>query len=386
MMRVPLLDLRRGGSDLDQELSLAFERVLKSGRYILGPEVEAFEAEAAASVGASHAVGVSSGTDALLVSLMALGVGPGDEVICPTYTFFATAGSVHRVGARPVFVDSLPGSLNLDPADVERKLSRRTRAIIAVHLFGQCAEMGPIVELARSADLWVLEDAAQALGAEYQGLRAGVLGDLACFSFFPSKNLGGLGDGGLVTTNSAKLAERLRVLRRHGSNTEREYEVVGGNFRLDELQAALLRVKLRYLEPSIAARQSRAALYQERFMAKGLLASPPASTATVPALRLPVVEQARHVFNQYVIRTRPGRRDGAQAHLAAAGIGTEIYYRKPLHLQPCFASLGYEKGQFPVAEEAAESALALPIFPELTSDEVNAVARALTEYLQSSGE
>jgi dTDP-4-amino-4,6-dideoxygalactose transaminase len=372
-VRVPLLDLRRIAPSLEKDLEAAFHRVLTSGHYILGPEVDALEAECASYIGAKHAIGVSSGTDALLVALMALGVGPGDEVICPTFTFFATAGTIWRLGARPVFVDSDPSFFNLDPGKLEAVFSPRTKAVMPVHLFGQCAEMTTISEIAARHGVPVVEDAAQALGAEHQGRRAGTLGTLACFSFFPSKNLGALGDAGLVTTDDDGLAEKVRVLRVHGGKPKYHHAVVGGNFRIDALQAALIRAKLPYLD---AASEQRAA-NARRYVAE-------LSRLGVGSILPPKIRDGRHVMNQFVVRIPgEGERDRMRRHLTERGIGTEIYYPVPLHLQECFASLGHRPGDFPVAERLARESLALPVFPELTPSELGLVISALAEAVSS---
>ncbi|MFN7976408.1 MAG: DegT/DnrJ/EryC1/StrS family aminotransferase [Acidobacteriota bacterium] len=362
--KVPLLDVRRHGEELDRELEAAFSRVLRSGQYILGPEVEALERECAAYVGSRHAVGVSSGTDALILALMALGVGAGDEVVCPTYTFFASAGSIWRLGARPALVDCDPATYNLDPRAVERAIGPRTKAIMPVHLFGQCAEMGPLLALARDRGIPIVEDAAQAIGATCPEGRAGAMGAFGCFSFYPSKNLGTLGDAGLVTTSDDALAERARILRAHGAKPKYHHHAVGGNFRIDALQAALIRVKLPRLDGWTAARQRNAALYDDLFARAGLCGRDP--RVVTPARIMP-----RHIYNQYVIRVPgAGARDRLKASLAENGVGTEIYYPVPMHLQECFAGLGGREGDFPVSEAAARETLALPIFPELAPDEV----------------
>ncbi|HJL14882.1 MAG TPA: DegT/DnrJ/EryC1/StrS family aminotransferase [Sandaracinaceae bacterium LLY-WYZ-13_1] len=386
--KVPQLDLRRGGPDLDAELVAAFRRVLESGRYILGPEVEAFERECAGYVGAAHAIGVSSGTDALLVALMALDVGPGDEVICPTYTFFATAGAIWRLGATPVFVDSQPRCFGLDPAQLAERRTARTKAIVPVHLFGQCAAMDALREAA--GEVPIVEDAAQALGASWRGTMAGALGTLGCFSFFPSKNLGGFGDGGLVTTDDDALAARVRRLRVHGAEPKYVHAEVGGNFRLDALQAALLRVKLPRLEDAIHRRRAHAWAYAEAFVQLGIGAPAPgpgcrtacgvADPTDAPVL-LPTACDQGHSFNQYVVRI-PGRRDAVRARLAEQGIGTAVYYPTPLHAQACFAPLGHAPGDFPVAERLAEESLALPIFPELGAHERDRVVEAIGDALR----
>jgi dTDP-4-amino-4,6-dideoxygalactose transaminase len=383
---VDLLDLRRGLPEIERELEDAFRRVLRSGRYILGPEVQAFESTCAAYVGSRHAIGVSSGTDALLLALMALGVRPGDEVLCPTYSFFATAGVVWRVGARPVFVDSCPGCFNCLPGDIEARATERTTAFIAVHLFGQSAEMAPILDFAARRQIPVIEDAAQALGAEYNGRRVGTLGRAGCFSFFPSKNLGAFGDAGLVTTDDDDLAERMRVLRTHGGKPKYYHAVVGANFRIDALQAALLSVKLPRLDGYTRRRQENADAYRRLLEASGLAATTPCrcrGESGPPAqapIGLPGVFRSRHIYNQFVVRLGAGRdRDRVRRHLAGRKVGTEIYYPVPMHLQACFASLGHREGDFPFAEAAARETLALPIFPELTAAEIDYVAENLLQ-------
>ncbi len=387
---VPLLDLKRLDPELEAEFTAAFQRVMKSGYFILGPEVKALEEECAEYCGAKHAIGVSSGTDALLLALMTLGIGPGDEVICPSYTFFATAGCVWRTGARPVFVDSLPATFNCDPADIERKVTPKTKAIIPVHLFGQCAEMDPILAVAAKHDLAVIEDAAQAIGSEYDGRRAGSLGTFGCFSFFPSKNLGAFGDGGLVTTNDDDLAEQARVLRVHGGKPKYHHRVVGGNFRLDALQAALVRPRLRRLDGATQGRQENAALYTKLFLESGLAAIAPtdaeivAGSASMPsnvAITLPPVCQSRHIYNQYVIRIHgEGKRDALRDFLREREIGNEVYYPVPLHMQDCFSELECSTGDFPVANLAALETMAVPIFPELTTEEIGCVVDAIVEF------
>ncbi len=378
-MSVPLLDLTRQPAAITEGLRAAFERVLASGHFIMGPEIEALERECAAYLGARHALAVSSGTDAILLALMALGIGPGDEVICPSYTFFATAGCVWRVGAKPVFVDSLPESYNLDPAAVEAKITAKTKAILPVHLFGQPAELGAILAVAAKHGIPVIEDAAQSIGAKYQDRATGTFGAIGCFSFFPTKNLGALGDGGLVTTEDDALAEAMRTLRVHGSKVKYHHETVGANFRLDALQAAFLRVKLPHLEAAHAARRAHAARYTERFLASGLAAFPEKGKAA--PLLLPFVCQPGHIYNQYVVRV-PGKRDALRDHLKAHGIATEVYYPIPLHLQECFASLGHKPGDLPWSETFARETVALPVFPELRPDEVDAVADALVAFLK----
>ena len=390
--QVPLLDLRRHGAELDAALEGAFRRVLTSGRYILGSEVDELEKSCAAYTQSAHAIGVSSGTDALVLALMTLGIGPGDEVVCPTYTFFATAGAIWRVGAKPVFCDVHPTCFNASAETIAKVVGPKTKAIIVVHLYGQSADMGPILALAKERGLHVIEDAAQALGSEYQGKRVGSLGDIGCFSFFPSKNLGALGDAGLVTTNDPELAERARILRAHGSKPKYYHQIVGGNFRIDALQAAILREKLPYLDGWTARRQANAALYTSLFEATGLTApnacTPGCSTscrsggaAADAKLLLPVACQSRHIYNQYVVRVPgEGKRDALQKHLASRKVGTEIYYPVPMHLQKCFEQLGGAPGSLPVAEAAAKETLALPIFPELTEDEARYVVESVAAF------
>ena len=357
---IPMADLRRGGPALDAALEAAFARVLRSGQYINGPEVAALEAECADYLGVAHAIGVSSGTDALLVALMALDVGPGDEVICPTYSFFATAGAITRVGATPIFVDCAPEGFGLDVEAVRRARTERTRAVIPVHLFGECLELEGLPE-----GVPVIEDAAQAFGARRGARVAGRDGALGCFSFFPAKNLGALGDGGLVTTQDASLAARVRRLRVHGAEPKYFHEEVGGNFRLDALQAALLRVKLPLLDAAVARRAANAAAYDEAFADLGL--------------GLPHGHEG-HVWNQYVVTwPSPEARERARAKLLERGVSSMIYYPVPLHRQACFASLGLAEGSLPRAERLARTSLAIPLFPELEEPERDAVIEAVRE-------
>ena len=358
-MKVPLLDLKAQYAPIRDEVRRAIDEVCDSQQFILGPQMEALEKTVAAYSGCAHGVGVSSGTDALLVALMALDLRAGDEVITTPYSFFATAGVVARLGARPVFVDIEPRSYNINPSLIERAITPRTRAILPVHLYGQCADLDPILRFG----LPVIEDAAQAIGAEYKGRRAGSMGVLGCLSFFPTKNLGGFGDAGMVVTNDDALAERLRVLRVHGSQPKYYHRFIGGNFRLDALQAAVLNVKLPHLEAWTRRRQENAAFYDQR------LAGPAAVWKSAG-------DRNYHIYNQYIIRS--AQRDKLQAHLKAAGIGTEIYYPVPLHLQECFANLGYRPGDFPVAEAAARETLALPIYPELMSEQLEYVVTTIT--------
>ncbi len=367
---IPLLDLNAQNGPLQAELEAALLRVARSGQFILGEEVSAFEQEVARHLGVAHAIGVSSGTDALLVAMMALEIGPGDEVITTPFSFFATAGCIARLGARPVFVDIEPSSFNLDVTQVEAAITERTRAVMPVHLFGQTADLAALQRLCGAHDLPLIEDAAQSLGAGQGALCAGTVGAFGCFSFFPSKNLGGFGDGGLVTSNDAALAARVRVLRAHGAEERYYHERIGGNFRLDAIQAAVLRVKLPHLQRFGEARRRNAARYDELFAQAGLPES---------RLRLPREISPGHVYNQYTIAT--DARDGLRAHLRALQIGCEVYYPVPLHLQECFAYLGQGPGSFPQAERAAQQVLSLPIYGELGEQPQRRVAAAVLEYL-----
>jgi dTDP-4-amino-4,6-dideoxygalactose transaminase len=366
-MAVPLLDLTRQYEPLREEIRQAIDRVCDSQRFILGAEVDDFERESAAALETLHAVGVTSGTDALLVALMALGIGQGDEVVLPTFTFFATAGVVVRLGATPVFVDVDPVDYCMDPEHLAASISDRTRAVIPVHLFGQAAAMDRIVEVA--GDVPVVEDCAQAWGADFNGAQVGSIGVVGAYSFFPSKNLGCFGDGGLVTTDNAELDRSLRELRVHGQSGPYRHPVVGGNFRIDALQAAILRVKLPHVGPWIEGRRANANRYRRFFTDAGL----------EHTVRLPEAVPGRgHTFNQYVVRV--SRRDELRAFLADRGIGAAVYYPLPLHLQPCFEGLGYDEGDFPVAEQASREVLALPVFPELLESEQEEVVQAIEEF------
>lgn len=366
---VPLLDLHAQNGPLRDAVLAAITRVCDSQRFILGPEVEGFEQEIAAVLGVTHAIGVSSGTDALLLAMMALGVGHGDEVVTPTYSFFATAGCVARLGATPVLVDIDPLTYNVDPVAVSHAITPRTKAILPVHLFGLSADMGPILEAAASKGVPVIEDACQAIGASYRGSIVGGLGAYGCFSFFPSKNLGAFGDAGLVTTNDHALAAKARLIRNHGQGSTYYHAVVGGNFRLDALQAAVLRVKAPHLSAWTAGRQRNAARYAELFAEYGLTS----------IVRLPVTPDGRgHIFNQFVIRVP--RRDDLRKHLDAKRIGNNVYYPVPFHLQECFRDLGYAAGDFPHAEAAAASTVALPIFGELTESQLHHVVASIAEF------
>jgi dTDP-4-amino-4,6-dideoxygalactose transaminase len=390
MTNVPLLDLKAQFAQIRAEVMPAIEQVCASQHFILGAHVHALEEEIARYCGASAGIGVSSGTDALLLALMALGIGAGDEVITSPFTFFATAGTIARTGARPVFCDIDPVTFNLSPAAVQafidercvrqggqlvnRATGGRVRALMPVHLYGQSADMDPLMAIARQHGLKVIEDAAQAIGtACTNGQRVGTFGDVGCFSFFPSKNLGAFGDAGLCTTNDAELAESMRVLRVHGGKPKYFHAVIGGNFRIDELQAAVLRVKLKYLDGWTEGRQHNAAYYDSAF----------ADAALGQELRTPVaIEGGRHIFNQYVVRVQ--RRDALKQRLAERGIGTEIYYPVPLHLQACFAYLNHRAGDFPHSERAAEETLALPIYPELERAQLAHVVATIAEFYRAA--
>jgi dTDP-4-amino-4,6-dideoxygalactose transaminase len=356
---VPMLDLKAQHEKIGAEIEAAVKRVLESQQFILGPEVRELEGEIAAYCESSHAIGCASGSDALLLALMACGVGQGDEVITSPFTFFATAGSVARLGATPVFVDIEPSSFNLNEDSIESLITDKTRAIMPVHLFGRCADMDKINEIARGRGIAVIEDAAQAIGAEYRGRRAGSLGLIGAFSFYPSKNLGGAGDGGMLTTNDGAMAERLRSLRAHGAKNKYFHEEVGINSRLDSLQAAILRVKLRYLDEWAEARRENARRYKELFMQTGLLEN---GLVVLPESHPDVF----HVYNQYVIRAQ--ERDRLKQFLKDEGIGTEVYYPLSLHLQDCFKYLGHKSGEFLESERASNEALAIPIYPELEEE------------------
>ncbi len=369
-IHVPLLDLNQQNQPLAAELKDTFARVLDSSQFILGPEVTEFERQVAAGVGATHAIGVSSGTDALLLSLMALGIGPGDEVLCPSFTFFATAGSVSRTGAIPVFIDSLDDDFNLDLENAARRVTDKTKAIIPVHLFGQAADMDAVQRLASAHDLMVLEDAAQSMGTQFGEKKVGTMGDLCAFSFFPSKNLGGFGDGGMITTNDDALAERVRILRVHGGAPKYYHKAIGGNFRLDPLQAALLRAKLGHLPVYIAKRRANAATYLER-----LSESTPVREGR---LLLPSEMSGRtHTWNQFTIRVTNGKRDALMEHLAANQIGSAIYYPVPLHRQECFSNLAGVEARLPICEKMADEVLSIPIYPELSTEQIDHVINTI---------
>jgi dTDP-4-amino-4,6-dideoxygalactose transaminase len=369
---IPFLDLQAQFAGIRAEVLAAIERVLDSQHFILGPEVDALEKEMARLAECQYAIGCASGSDALLLALMALGVGPQDEVITSPFTFVATAGAIARLGARPVFVDIKTDDYNIDPQQIAKAITSRTRAIIPVHLFGLSADMDPILEVASAHKLAVIEDAAQAIGARYRGKAIGGMGVAGCFSFFPSKNLGGAGDGGMITTNDPELADRLRILRAHGSRTKYKHELVGINSRLDALQAAILRVKLPRLDGWTAARERNADRYRSLFDQFGL----------TTIVKLPATfPDRKHVYNQFVIRTT--RRDELREFLRSQAIPTEIYYPHPLHLQPAFAYLGYREGNFSNAESAANQVLALPIYSELSYEQQRRVVAAFAMFFKT---
>ena len=371
---VPLCDLLGQYRELEPQLLDALRRVLSSGQVILGPEVAALEQEIAAYCGAGYAVGCASGTDALLLALHALGIGSDDEVILPPFTFFATVGAVCRTGARPVFADIDRDTCNIDPLQVENKITARTRAILPVHLYGQCADMEPLWHIAERHNLPIIEDAAQALGAEYHGKRAGTLGAIGCFSFYPTKNLGTYGDAGMVVTSDPDWAARMACLRVHGMEPKYHHKYLGWNARLDALQAAMLRVKLPHVDRWTQARQVVAQRYDALIEDHHL----------TQFLERPMVRpKRRHVFNQYVVRVASGQRDALANHLRMEKIGYEIYYPVPLHRQPCLAFLGYREGDFPASEDAARSVLALPMFPELTLDQQRRVIQSCAGFLRT---
>jgi dTDP-4-amino-4,6-dideoxygalactose transaminase len=367
-MKVPLLDLKAQYATLREEMRAAVDKVLESQQFINGPEVRQLEEAVAAYCRVARAVGVSSGTDALLCAFMVLGIGPGDEVVTVPFTFFATAGCIARTGAKPVFVDIEPDTFNMNPALLEQAITPRTKAIVPVHLFGQCADMDPILAVAARHGLPVIEDAAQAIGATYHDRPAGSMGTLGCLSFFPSKNLGGLGDGGMILTQDAELADRCQVFKQHGSKPKYFHKFVGGNFRLDTIQAAGLLVKLKYLDGWSRRRRENARIYDGHF-------------AGFAAVKTPRIrEGCVSIYNQYVIRVGP-RRDALRARLTEKGIGTEIYYPLSLHEQECFRGLGYQRGDFPESELAAAETLALPIYPELAAEQIAYVCEAIREFL-----
>lgn len=379
--KIPFFDLSTQFKSIEVEIKSAMDEVFQSQQFILGSKVQALEEVIAQYCRARYAIGVASGSDALLLALMALGIGAGDEVILPPFTFFATAGSVSRLGATPVFADIEKETYNIDPSKIGEKITPRTRAIIPVHLFGQCADMNPLLKIAKEKKLFVIEDAAQALGAEYkpnaesQGRRAGQIGDLGCFSFYPTKNLGAFGDAGMVVTDNPALAEKVKLLRVHGSQPKYFHKSIGINSRLDTIQAAILLAKFKYLEKWTAERQKKAERYQLLF--QDVLSS-------VKGLKLPAVQyQNRHIFHQYVIRVQ--ERDQLRKFLTENGIGTDIYYPVPLHLQECYSFLKYHPGDLPNSENASEEVLALPIYPELTEGQQKAVVDGIKAFYKKSG-
>jgi dTDP-4-amino-4,6-dideoxygalactose transaminase len=376
-MHVPLLDLKAQYPTIKDRVLEVTQQVFESQYFILGPQVEDLEKKIAGYCRTGYSVGVSSGTDALVLSLMAAGIGPGDRVISTPYTFFATTGAIARVGATPVFVDIDPETYNLSPDKLKAAVAAMTedvlttvKAIVPVHLYGQCADMEPILSVASAHGWVVIEDAAQAIGAEYNGRRAGSMGDYGCFSFFPSKNLGAFGDGGIVTASDPMVYERLKILRVHGSKPKYYHKVVGGNFRLDALQAAIVAVKLDYLDDWTTARQNNAARYRKLFASAGL----------TDRIHMPVEKENRHIYNQFVIRVDADR-DDLRTYLGEQGIGSEVYYPVPMHLQECFAGLGYQSGDFQVSEQAANQTLALPIYPELTESQQIYVVEKINAFL-----
>jgi dTDP-4-amino-4,6-dideoxygalactose transaminase len=371
----PFLDLKAQYATIRDEVQKSVLGALDAQQFILGPDVAALESEIAAYVGCPYAIGCASGSDALILALMALDVRAGDEVIAPPFTFFATAGAIARLGARTVFVDIDPKTYNLDPQLLEAAITPRTKAIIPVHLFGLAADMAQIMKIAQAHDLPVIEDAAQAIGAQYQGKSVGNIGTVGCFSFFPSKNLGGGGDGGMITTNSAKLNDRLRMLRVHGSRKKYTHDELGMNSRLDTLQAAILRVKLRHLDNWTAGRQRNATLYRELFAEHGLEQQVQAH---------PVPADHVHVYNQFTVRVR--ERDALKSHLQKQGLPTEVYYPHPLHLQAALADLGYKSGAFPVTETACSEVLSLPIYSELSTTQIQTVVGAIAEFYEQQGQ
>lgn len=389
-MKVPLLDLKPQYHSLKKELDEAIIRVAESQYFIMGPELSEMEREFEQYLNVKHAWGVSSGTDALLLALMALDIKPGDEVIVPTYSFFATAGVVSRLFATPVFVENDPVTFNIDPKDFEKKITSKTKAVIPVHLFGQSAEMDEIMKIADAHNLFVIEDAAQAIGTQYKdGRFVGTIGHIGCFSFFPSKNLGGYGDGGLIVTNDDKLSEIIRIKRVHGGEPKYYHKVIGGNFRLDAIQAAVLRVKLPHLQSWSEKRQQNAKRYNQLFIEAGLAEEPGKTnfdSKNKVLLPKAVYEKSGvknyHIYNQYKIRVE--KRDALREFMTKHEIGTEIYYPVPFHLQECFADLGYKKGDFPVSEFSANTSIALPIYPELSDEQLQYVVSVIKKFFNEN--
>lgn len=391
-MKVPLLDLKSQYQTIKAEIDAALIRTAESQMFILGPEVEAMEKELCEYLGCKYALGVSSGTDALLLALMALDIKPGDEVIVPTYSFFATAGVVARLNATPVFADIDPFTFNIDPKDIERKITPKTRAIIPVHLYGQSADMAPIMEIANKHNLFVVEDGAQAIGVQYKdGVKVGNFGSIGCFSFFPSKNLGCFGDGGLVTTNDAELYEKLKIMRVHGGKPKYYHKIIGGNFRLDAIQAAVIRVKLPHLDSWSEARRRNADLYTKYFVEAGLAEGPgklefdDKNKVLLPkAVYDPGDGSIKnyHIYNQYVLRVE--KRNALKKFLTDNGIGIEIYYPVPFHRQECFAYLNSRDEDYPVSNCACNDSFAVPIYPELTQEQIKYVVDKIAEFMNSS--
>ncbi|MHB1685958.1 MAG: DegT/DnrJ/EryC1/StrS family aminotransferase [Ignavibacteriaceae bacterium] len=385
-MRVPLLDLKLQYQSLKKELDEAIIKVAESQYFILGPEVDSMEKAFCEYLNCKHSLGVSSGTDALLIALMAIGIQPGDEVIVPTFSFFATAGVVSRLNATPVFVDIDPVTFNIAPKEFEKKITKKTKAVIPVHLYGQSCEMDEIIKIAKAHDLKVIEDSAQAIGVQYKdGKFTGTIGDIGCFSFFPSKNLGGYGDGGLVVTNDDELAEKLKILRVHGGEPKYYHKIIGGNFRLDAIQAAVLKVKLPHLDSWSQKRRENAGTYNKLFISSGVAEETgkiffnKKNKVLIPkAIYKSDAIKNYHIYNQYIIRVE--KRDELRQFLAKNEIGTEIYYPVPFHLQECFANLGYKRGNFPLAEMSADTSIALPIYPELSREQIEFVVSKIKEF------
>jgi dTDP-4-amino-4,6-dideoxygalactose transaminase len=376
-MGVPLLDLKAHHEPLHQEIMAALEQAFRNQAFILGPDVAQLEERVSVYCQTKHGIGVSSGTDALLLALMAIGVGTGDEVITTPFSFFATAGAIVRLGAKPVFVDIDPQTYNIDPSHIGRAITSKTKAIIPVHLYGQCADMAPILDLAQRHNVKVIEDAAQAIGAEYRdGRRAGTMGTVGCLSFFPSKNLGALGDGGMIVTNDQELAERMKILRVHGGKPKYYHKMIGGNFRLDTIQAAVLNVKLNYLDEWTRRRQENARRYETLFQESRMVLE---GKVQLPR---PVYRDSGakhyHIYNQFVLRVE--KRAELMAHLKGKGIGTEIYYPIPFHLQECFKYLGRKEGDFKESERAANETMAIPIYPELSAAQQTEVVEAIAAF------
>jgi dTDP-4-amino-4,6-dideoxygalactose transaminase len=386
-MKVPLLDLKAQYETIKTEAEEAMLRVARSQYLILGPDVDLMEKNLCEYLDCKYSIGVSSGTDALLIALMAIDIMPGDEVIMPTYSFFATAGVVSRLNAKPVFVDCDPVTYNIDPEKIESLITEKTKAILPVHLYGQSCEMDMIMDIATKHGLKVIEDAAQSIGTQYKdGRQVGNIGDIGCFSFYPSKNLGCFGDGGLVTTNDEKLAEKLKILRVHGGMPKYYHKIIGGNFRIDALQAAVLNVKLPHLDSWTKKRQMNADLYTDLFKQNGLAEDEGRSEYDEKnrvLLPKPVYKEFNlkhyHIYNQYIIRVK--ERDELRKFMTENEIGTEIYYPVPFHLQECFAYLGYKKGDFPLSEECAAETIALPIYPELTKEQIEFTVQTINKFI-----